>query len=41
MVREGASRYDETVVEGLEHAPEAIVRLLNGRTTGKALVRIA
>jgi NADPH-dependent curcumin reductase CurA len=40
-VREGRIRVDQTVVEGLEHAPEAIVRLLNGRTTGKALVRIA
>jgi NADPH-dependent curcumin reductase CurA len=40
-VREGRIRVDQTVVEGLERAPEAIVRLLNGRTTGKALVRIA
>jgi NADPH-dependent curcumin reductase CurA len=40
-VREGRIRVDQTVVDGLEHAPAAIVRLLNGRTTGKALVRIA
>jgi NADPH-dependent curcumin reductase CurA len=40
-VREGRIRVDQTVVEGLDHAPKAIVRLLNGRTTGKALVRIA
>jgi NADPH-dependent curcumin reductase CurA len=40
-VREGRIRVDQTVVEGLEHAPDAIVRLLNGGTTGKALVRIA
>jgi NADPH-dependent curcumin reductase CurA len=40
-VREGRIRVDQTVVEGLEHAPDAIVRLLDGRTTGKALVRIA
>ena len=37
----GAHRVDQTVVDGLEHAPEALVRLLNGRTTGKTLVRIA
>jgi NADPH-dependent curcumin reductase CurA len=40
-VREGRIRVDQTVVEGLDRAPKAIVRLLNGRTTGKALVRIA
>jgi hypothetical protein len=40
-LREGRIRADQTVVDGLEHAPEAIVALLNGRTTGKALVRIA
>jgi NADPH-dependent curcumin reductase CurA len=39
-VREGRIRVHQTVVEGLERAPEAIVRLLGGRTTGKALVRI-
>jgi hypothetical protein len=39
-LREGRIRADQTVVEGLERAPQAIVALLNGRTTGKALVRI-
>jgi NADPH-dependent curcumin reductase CurA len=39
-LREGRIRADQTVVDGLERAPEAIVRLLNGRTTGKALVRV-
>jgi NADPH-dependent curcumin reductase CurA len=39
-LREGKIRADQTVVEGLERAPAAIVALLNGRTTGKALVRI-
>ena len=39
-LREGKIRADQTVVEGLERAPEAIVALLAGRTTGKALVRI-
>jgi NADPH-dependent curcumin reductase CurA len=39
-VREGRIRASQTVVEGLEHAPDAIVDLLSGRTTGKALVRV-
>jgi len=40
-LRDGRIRYVETIVEGLEQAPEAMVDLLAGRTTGKALVRIA
>ena len=34
-LREGRIRYEQTVVEGLEHAPEALARLLRGDTTGK------
>ncbi len=37
----GRLRYRETIVDGLERAPEAMVDLLSGRTTGKTLVRIA
>ena len=40
-LREGRVRYQETVVDGLEHAPEALARLMRGDTTGKTLVRIA
>jgi NADPH-dependent curcumin reductase CurA len=40
-LREGRIRYRQTVVDGLERAPEALVRLLRGETTGKTLVRIA
>jgi NADPH-dependent curcumin reductase CurA len=40
-LRAGVLRYDETVVDGLEHAPEALVRMLAGGTMGKTLVRIA
>jgi NADPH-dependent curcumin reductase CurA len=40
-LREGRIRYEQTVVEGLEHAPEALARLLRGDTTGKTVVRIA
>jgi NADPH-dependent curcumin reductase CurA len=39
-LRAGRLRYRETVVEGLEHAPEALVRMLAGDTVGKTLVRI-
>ena len=38
---DGRLRYRETIVEGLEHAPEALARMLGGDTIGKTLVRIA
>ena len=48
MVREvsgwlaaGRLRYRETVVDGLERAPEALARTLAGETIGKTLVRIS
>jgi len=37
---EGRLRYHETIVDGLERAPEALMRVLSGNTTGKALVRV-
>jgi NADPH-dependent curcumin reductase CurA len=40
-LRDGRLRYRETIVEGLENAPEALARLMRGDTTGKTLVRIA
>src|SRR4051794_5591758 len=39
-LRAGRLRYRETIVDGLERAPEALVRMLAGETTGKTLVRI-
>ena len=39
--RDGRLRYRETIVDGLEHAPEALARMLAGETIGKTLVRIA
>src|SRR4051812_1176398 len=38
-LRAGRLRYRETIVDGLERAPEALVRMLAGDTTGKTLVR--
>jgi NADPH-dependent curcumin reductase CurA len=38
---DGRFRCDETVVDGLEHAPTAFLDLLRGANTGKMLVRLA
>ena len=40
-LRDGQLVYRTTVVDGLERAPEALVRVLSGDTVGKTLVRIA
>ena len=39
-IRDGRIRYRETVVEGLEHAPDALASLLRGENIGKTVVRI-
>ncbi|MEY9845092.1 NADP-dependent oxidoreductase [Streptacidiphilus sp. MAP5-3] len=39
-LREGRLRFDETVVEGFDHAVDAFLGLLRGENTGKMLVRI-
>ena len=41
LLRDGRIRHRETVVEGLEHAPEAFIGLLRGQNLGKMLVRLA
>jgi NADPH-dependent curcumin reductase CurA len=38
---EGRIKYRETVVEGIENAPQAFIGLLRGENTGKMLVRLA
>jgi NADPH-dependent curcumin reductase CurA len=40
LVREGRIRYRETVVEGLERAPEAFIGLLRGENLGKMVVEV-
>jgi NADPH-dependent curcumin reductase CurA len=40
-LREGRLRYREDVTDGLEHAPEALIAMLDGRNFGKVLVRVA
>jgi NADPH-dependent curcumin reductase CurA len=39
-LRDGRIHYRETVVEGLEHAPQALIDLLRGENTGKMVVRL-
>ena len=39
-VAEGKLRYTEDVTEGLENAPRAFIRMLNGENHGKTLVRV-
>jgi NADPH-dependent curcumin reductase CurA len=40
-VAEGRIRYREDVVEGIERAPEAFLRMLRGENQGKQLVRVS
>ena len=39
-LRDGRLVCDETIVDGLENAPEAFIGLLRGQNTGKMVVRI-
>jgi NADPH-dependent curcumin reductase CurA len=39
-LRDGRLRYREDVAEGLDKAPEALLRLLAGGNSGKMLVRV-
>jgi NADPH-dependent curcumin reductase CurA len=40
-LKEGRIKYHETIVDGLEHAPEAFIGLFHGQNLGKQLVRVA
>lgn len=40
-IREGTLKYREDVVQGLEQAPSALLRLFDGRNFGKLLVRVS
>lgn len=39
-ITEGAVKYKEDIVEGLENAPEALIGLLEGRNFGKLIVKL-
>lgn len=40
-LKEGKLKYDETILEGIDQAPAALIGLLQGQNTGKMLVRLA
>jgi NADPH-dependent curcumin reductase CurA len=40
-VREGLVKYREDIVDGLEHAPSALLKLFDGRNFGKLIVRVS
>ncbi|MCX6590281.1 MAG: NADP-dependent oxidoreductase [Acidobacteria bacterium] len=40
-LREGKLKYRDTVVDGIENAPQAFIGLLQGENTGKMLVKVA
>jgi NADPH-dependent curcumin reductase CurA len=40
-LKDGRLVYKETIVDGLERAPEALIRMITGDTVGKTLVRVA
>lgn len=40
-IQSGKMKFEETVMEGIEHAPEAFLGLFQGRNTGKMLVKLA
>jgi len=39
-VRNGSLRYQEDIVDGLEHCPGAIAQLYRGENLGKRLIRL-
>jgi NADPH-dependent curcumin reductase len=41
LIRSGALKNREDIVDGLDNAPEAFIGLLQGRNFGKSLVRLA
>ena len=40
-LKSGRVRYQETILDGFERAPEGLIGLFEGRNTGKMLIRIA
>jgi NADPH-dependent curcumin reductase CurA len=39
--REGKLVYRDEIVEGLDHAPETLMRLFSGDNTGKLMIKVA
>ena len=40
-LKEGRVKYQETILDGFERAPEGLIGLFAGLNTGKMLIRIA
>jgi NADPH-dependent curcumin reductase CurA len=40
-LKEGRLRYREDIVDGLENAPQAFIRTLEGKNIGKQLVKVS
>lgn len=40
-IKSGKIKYRETIVEGIDHAPDALIGLFTGANTGKMLVKLA
>lgn len=40
-LREGKLKYEETIMDGIEQAPAALIGMLQGQNTGKMLVKLA
>jgi len=39
-LKDGRVKYRETIYDGIENAPKALIGMLNGANTGKMLVRL-
>ena len=40
-LKDGRVKYEETIYDGIENAPKALIGMLNGANTGKMLVRLS
>jgi len=40
-LKDGRVKYQETIYDGIENAPKALIGMLNGANTGKMLVRLS
>jgi NADPH-dependent curcumin reductase CurA len=41
LLKEGRIQYPEDIVDGLENAPEAFLRLFDGQNFGKLIVKVS
>lgn len=41
LIRDGKLKYRETIVEGIENAPQAFLMLFSGKNLGKLLIKVA